>query len=68
MYVTVSCSAPARISQLIAETTKKGSSRHKSGAFDPDTGRLNLYNYRDISVFFIVKVKSFSISSNQTFV
>jgi hypothetical protein len=39
-----------------AVTSQLGGSAHKRGLVNPDTGRIVLYTYRDITLTFTVKV------------
>ena len=47
--------------QVQAVTSQVGGSAHKRGPVNPDTGRVVLYTYRDITLTFTVKV-SFKIN------
>ena len=40
-------------------TSHLGGSAHKRGLVNPETGRILLYTYRDISLTFTVKVRIF---------
>ena len=44
---------------MTIRTRYQGSSRHKNGVLDLHADRVNIYNYRDLTLFFVVKVINF---------